>query len=674
MKIFGERYRTVKMAIYRIMEEPTCQYRRWYHYFMILLVTISIWLLVLEVQNVNNPQAFKFYSTLGEWLTYIFCVEYLLRWWTSTSLVGDYREEVEKYHRRNYQPKHFSEIVRGLSYAARNKLLWMIKPLSIIDLLAVLPMFRAFRLLRVLHLLKIFRYSRRISFFSDILGERRYEMVSLLYMGVIVWGMVAVAFFIVEHNVNEKVNTLGSAVYWSIITITTVGYGDITPVTELGRLIAAVGVLIGMAVTVMLTSLIVSVFTNRIFNLKEYHMEQKIAQLQNHFIVCGLNALGQFTCECLITEKKKFIAIDHDQKLVDLAMEKGWIAICGDVNDNKTWERARLLSASGVVSAILNEAVNVYIIIMVREINPKCLLVACGNQQHSEQRLLRIGADRVVSPYQNAGQHLAQTAIRPNALHFLNLALNQGYADLVVEEVSIAPGSIFDFCLLRDSKLREDYNTFAVGVLSQGVKMITTPPSDYRLIAGDVLICLGHKDDQERLKLAARQIAIDNVLEKMELAQIWVGPDSSILGVPLKDTEFRSRFRVQMVGVVHDKQVLFKLDPERCFSTGDILICLGFPDKLEVMREAVGDFAQTPMNFLNLELERIHISTRSYLMGKTLRISLIRSNFHCTVVALQPTGEDLMLNPSPDYRFCGNDTLLCLGSRNDLERLKAVIV
>lgn len=664
-------YQTVKQRVHWLVEDPSCPHRLTYHYAMIFLVLVSILLLVLEVKHQGSPYEAT-YARFGDLLTGLFLLEYLLRWWINTSLTRDYQDAVANYRRTTYRGRRRLEILHGLSFAVFNKLRWMFQPLSLVDLLAILPLMRPFRMLRVLQLLKMFRYSRRVSFFSDIIGERRYEMVSLLYAGVLIWGMAAVAFFIVEHRVNDKVDSFGAAIYWSIITITTVGYGDITPVTEVGRLIASLGVLVGMAVTVMLTSLIVSVFTDRMFNLKEYHMEQKIARLQNHFIVCGLNSLGQFTCQNLVTENRSFIAIDSDQKRVDGALENGWIAICGDVNDYKTWERARIGSAAGVVSAILNEATNVYIILMARELNAKTFVVACGNQQNSENRLLRVGADRVISPYQNAGQYLAQSAVRPNALQLLNLAINQGYADLVVEEISIAPGSVFDFTLLRDSRLREEYNGYVVGVISQGVRMITTPPPDYRLIAGDILICLGHKLDLERLKRAACQIAIDNVLEKMELTQIWVGPESALIDTPLKDAEFRSRFRVQLVGVAHGKQVLFKLDPEMLFTAGDVLICLGFPDQLEIMRKAVGDFAHTPMKYLNLELERIQIPARSYLTGKTLANSLIRSTFACTVVAVQAEGEDLILDPLPDYRFAGKETLLCLGSRADLERFKGV--
>ncbi|NGZ06478.1 MAG: hypothetical protein G8237_08980 [Magnetococcales bacterium] len=665
-------YRRIKQRIHWFMEENSCPYRTYFYFFMTLCILCSVVLLILEVQNNSRPHA-KIYQMVGIGLTAIFAVEYLLRWWVNTSLLEDYRIAVEKHRRSRYRTNRSTEIFYGLSFALLHKLRWMVRPLSLVDLVAILPLFPLFRSLTALQLLKLFRYSKRVRFFSNLLSERRYEMTSLIYAGVIIWGMTAIAFFTVEHNVNDKVPTLSAAIYWSIITITTVGYGDITPVTETGRLIASLGVLVGMSITVMLTSLIVTIFTDRIFNLKEYHMEQMIARIQNHFIVCGLNALGEFTCQSLITENRPFIAIDHDQKQVDAALERGWIAICGDVNDAKTWQRARIGHASGVISSILNEATNIYLIMMARELNPKCFVVACGNQQNSEQRLLRIGADRVVSPYQNAGQYLAHTAIRPHALQFLNLALNQGYTDLVVEEISIAPGSVFDFTLLRDSKLREDFHGYVVGILSQGVKMITTPPPDYRLIAGDVLICLGHKLDLERLKHATSKMAIENVLERMELSWIRVIPHSGFIGTRIKDTGFRSRFRVQLVAMIHDQQVLFKLDPELRLTEGDLLVCLGFREQLDLVEAVIGEAAQPPVNHLGLYLERMHVPVRSFLRGKSLRHSMLRESFACNIVAVQPLGGTLTLDPLPDYRFTGDEIILCLGSRIDLDRLQSVL-
>ncbi|MBF0127009.1 MAG: NAD-binding protein, partial [Magnetococcales bacterium] len=473
-------YRRVKNAIHWVMEDPTCPYQRWYHFFMMGLLMFSLVVLIINAHDANDPvklasPTHQLLLVVEEWCNWLFLMEYLLRWWVCTSLFEDYRLAVSRYRRRVYRPVRMTEIVSGIWFSVTNKLRWMIQPLSLIDLLAVLPAFRFFRVLRVIQLLKFFRYSRRIAFVSGILGERSYEMISLLLAGVVIWGAVAIAFFLAEHGINDQVNNFGASVYWAIITITTVGYGDIAPVTDMGRAIASVGVLTGMSVTVLMTSLVVSVFTERLFNLKEFHMERQIERLRNHFVVCGLDMLGQIACQSLQNEKKSFVAIDMDQGRVDRAIRNGWLAICGDVNDKETWQRAGLTRASSVIVAILNEATNVYVILMVRELQPKCFVVACGGQHSSEQRLMRVGADRVVLPFQNAGQQMAQTALRPSALQFLRLALDQTHTALDMEEIPIKPGSIFDGVTLRDSDLRHGFDAIVVGVITAGKGMTFNP-------------------------------------------------------------------------------------------------------------------------------------------------------------------------------------------------------
>lgn len=669
-------YRRMKTFIHWVMEEPSSPYRKWYHASMMVLVIFSLAVMVRETSPEVSPQEMWYLIRLSENITAIFVVEYLLRWWTCSNFIEDYVFAVRRLRRRAHRPSWMGLFFSGLKLAIGNKVRWMLRPMAIIDLLAILPVFRIFRLMRVVSLFKFFRYSRRLSFFTTILEERRYEMVSLLFAAFVIWGTVAIAFYLTEHQVNEKVDSLWTSVYWAIITITTVGYGDISPVTGLGRGIAAVGVLIGMSVTVLMTSLMVSVFTDRIFSLKEYHMERQIERLRNHFIVCGLDALGRVACESLRQEEKAFVAIDTDQERVDRAIKQGWLALRGDINEPETWQRAGLTRASCVISTILNESTNVYIILMVRELHAKCFIVACGSSKSSENRLLRVGADRVVAPFQTAGQQMAQTALRPSALQLFRLALDQQHAALEMEEIRIAPGSPFDGVTLQTSDIRNGYDTIVVGVLTGGKTMNFNPRATHPLAAGDVIICLGHKDDLERLKRASRQVSLDSEGLDLEIAEIWIPPGSIFDGVTLQNSDIRETYDAIAVGVISDgKNVQFNPAANTPLAAGDVIICLGRKSSLSALRRAVGEEAQAGLqqSHVHVEMAQIRIPSGSPFHGVTLLKSTIRQTYGCNVVGIVPSGGDTQFNPRADYLITSGDILICLGERKDLEKLRHTI-
>ncbi|MBF0622738.1 MAG: NAD-binding protein, partial [Magnetococcales bacterium] len=433
--------------------------------------------------------------------------EYLLRWWISSNFTRDFISSYRRVRRRSHRPSWILIFWRAFRIAIIPKLKWMLEPQSIVDLLAILPIFRAFRLLRVLRVLlvlKLFRYSKRLSFFTGIIKDNSEELISLFTVAFVVWGMVAVAFFIVERAVNPGVSNFWESFYWSIITITTVGYGDITPKTTAGQVIAVAGTLFGMWVVVFMTSLIVTGLTERIAMLKEHRMRQKIDRLRHHFIVCGLDGLGRAVCRTLEEEGERFVAVDTDPAKVEAALKNNWIAVEGDVLVDDTWNKVGLKQARCVISSMVAESANVYIILMVREQRPDCFIVGCGSTRVSEKRLLKLGANRVITPFDIGGRQMAYTALRPSALRFFDMALRRGHVELEMEEVIIPEDSTFEGVTLMGSEIRSSFNVIVVAIMSPEGQLDFNPTATTVLKVNDLLICLGHLDDLARLREATK--------------------------------------------------------------------------------------------------------------------------------------------------------------------------
>ncbi|MEG3641323.1 NAD-binding protein [Magnetococcus sp. PR-3] len=496
----------IKSIFYHLLEDPTSRARNAFNILMMLIVIASLTEMALESDPNLTFEERAFFDFLETAFSVIFLIEYMLRWWVCSDFTLDFDEAFQRERRRSHRHKTYLAMFRALRTAIMFKVRWMRQPLSIVDLLAILPMFRAFRLLRVLRVLrvlKLFRYSKRLTFFSNIITERAFELTSLFTISAVVFGMVSLAFFVVERGHNPDITNLWEALYWTIITITTVGYGDITPATDAGRMVAITGTLVGMWVTVLMTSIIVSALSERIFELKEQRMERQVEKLRDHFIVCGLNLTGQAICRTLQAEGRSFCVVEQKQDLVDDAIRKGWTAIMGDVSDEETWNRMGLTRARGVVSAIDNEATNVYMILTIRESREDCYIIVAAGSDASVKRLMKVGADRAISPSFDGGQYMAYTALRPTALRFFDLALRRDHVDLEIEELLVPKASSFCNMSLGDSRISHIYDVIVMGFV-RDTEMHFKPHDDFIIHGDDILICTGHVDDLERLKRALK--------------------------------------------------------------------------------------------------------------------------------------------------------------------------
>ncbi|MBF0285808.1 MAG: NAD-binding protein [Magnetococcales bacterium] len=500
----------LKRWIWWLLEDPASTAHQWSNGIMSVVVVASVFNMVALADPHLSFAEHAYHLFVDDMFILVFLLEYMLRVWVCSDFTHQFKEGKERAFRRNYRYTMAQLYWAGLVTALRPKLQWMSQPLSIIDMVAILPLFHGLRILRiisVLRLLKLFRYSRRLSFFSGIFRERSYEMVTLLGVAVVSWGLVAAAFYVVERYVNRNVHGFGDAVYWAVISIMTVGYGDITPITPMGKIIAILGVVSGMSVTVIMTSLIVSVLTDRIVVLKEHRMEREIEHLKDHFIICGLAEMGVAVCRFLAGENQKFVGVDlKAERVDDVIRDHVWVALRGDVTEEETWNRLGLARARGVISTIPDDSVNIFLILLVREKRPDCLIVASGATPASEKRLLKVGANRVIAPFQVGGMQMAYAALRPNAMQLLNLAFRRDILELQMEEVVIPHGSVYNSVMLKDSLIRQEFeNVIVVGIVAPDGRIEFSPKGGSVLHSGNTLICLGHVDDLERLRKAIEE-------------------------------------------------------------------------------------------------------------------------------------------------------------------------
>ena len=268
-----------------------------------VIIVVSVVLILLEVSyRPKEPPVFVRWANaicLG-----IFAVEYLVRFWINTDFVADVLKD-------------------GFAHAFRQKIEWMTQPYSVIDLVAILPFgalralrtFRFLRLARLLRAFKLARYSSGISGYADELKKRSYEltMLALVSAGSILLG--AILIFTVEKPFNARIGTFVDALWWSTVTMTTVGYGDVYPVTSQGRLIAAFLMLSSVSIVGAIGGLITSTVLQRIETLREGRVER--LTLKDHIVFCGWTPSARKAAESLAE-----LGILDSQKLVVLTEQK----------------------------------------------------------------------------------------------------------------------------------------------------------------------------------------------------------------------------------------------------------------------------------------------------------------------------------------------------------------
>ncbi len=222
--------------------------------------------------------------------------------------------------------------------------------------------------------------------------------------------------------------TLWDAFYMTIITITTVGYGEVHPLTQAGRAFTVLIILSGVgsffyAFTLFMALLAEGDLVERLDRRRRTRM---LDELKDHFILCGFGRMGGIIAREFSRQQVRFVIIERDPERMQAAMEQGFLAVEADASSEEVLRRVRIERARGFVAAVSTDAENVYAVLSARLLRPDLFIIGRAETDDARTKLLRAGADRVISPYQIGGLQLAQTALRPAVVDFVQLATTLG--------------------------------------------------------------------------------------------------------------------------------------------------------------------------------------------------------------------------------------------------------
>lgn len=516
----SRRYQTVKGFFHSLLEDRNSRRKGWFDLFMILLVISSVILLILDVRSDIGPWG----GALEAFAVSVFILEYLLRLWVWSDAR---RIIIEHYEHALFLDQPFRSWP-ALKAIAASKWAYMTTPLAIIDLLAILPSYRPFRVLRLFllfRLFKLFRYARSVNEFARVLAEKRFELGTLaMFVGFIVFASSTAIYVFEADSPGSNIHSFFDAIYWSMVTLSTVGYGDIIPTTEAGRTITLLLIISGLGVLAFSTSIIVAALTEKLGLLRHQRVWTEIERHRGTTVIFGYGRIGEMLADELADSTGKLIIVDKHPERVELARSKGLLVIETDIAEQELeGQRTLLERAKAVVCATNDDRTNAFVTLTARSINPKLEIVTRANRKGVRKKLLLAGANHVVEPFEMVALAAAQSVGHPvafDALH--NFMGHESRHD--VDIVPIPPDSTLTQCTLQDIDfaaarlilfgvlVQPDTHLqrgFALSNKLSNKEFRFNPKADFHIEEGDILVVLGHSESIQQFRDAVESNSLD---------------------------------------------------------------------------------------------------------------------------------------------------------------------
>lgn len=303
----------------------------------------------------------------------------------------------------------------------------------------------------------------------------------------------------VGYMIIEKWHFL-NALYMTVITITTVGYGEVSEVSQAGRIFTIVLIFVGAGIVAYILGLVAQSMLD--FQLRSILGGRKLGlktkMIKNHYIICGYGRIGKVISQELKASRIPILVVDNSDS-ANALNNKGIPHIIDDATVEDVLIEAGIEKAKGLISVVSSDADNLFITMTARGLCPELFILARANEEHTHKKLLRAGANRAVMPHLIGGQKMAHTILKPAVTEFLELTIHDRNIELEMEELRVGAGSSLISLSLMELGIRQKMNVIIVAIKRKDGETIFNPSSQTRIESEDTLIALGYDDDLERL-------------------------------------------------------------------------------------------------------------------------------------------------------------------------------
>ena len=292
------------------------------------------------------------------------------------------------------------------------------------------------------------------------------------------------------------------ALYMTIITLTTVGFQEVHPLSRAGKIFTMGLIVSGVGFILYFLGSITRMMVEGTLKdiLGRRKLEKRISHIEGHYIVCGFGRIGRTVSQLLKEKPLEVVIIEKNSDSIPIFQERNLFYITGEATSEEVLLKAGILKAKGLVAAVSSDADNVYITLTARGLNPGLFILARAAEESSVVKLTRAGADKVVSPYDIGARSMANSILRPTVIDFIELAMHNRSLDLQIEELTVGNKSEIKDLTLMESGIRKDFDLIVVAIKKGTGEMIFNPSPQAKIQVGDILVVLGDRENLTSLE------------------------------------------------------------------------------------------------------------------------------------------------------------------------------
>ena len=328
--------------------------------------------------------------------------------------------------------------------------------------------------------------------------DRTTHLVIVILLAMFLVGLGTAGYMVIEDW-----NVLDS-LYMTVITLSTIGYGEVNPVSQTGRIFTLVLIVMGVGFFLYVIGNVVQFLVEGRIRLVlgRHKLDKQIGQLNNHYIVCGYGRMGRALCRYLIQKRLKFVVVEKNEDRIPVMNTDHVLYVAGEATIEENLHKAGIKRASNLIATLGTDADNVFLVLLAKGLNPDLYVVARASQNASKKPLYTAGANVVVSPFDVGARRMAHAILRPNVIRFLEYAFADEDTDIHIEEIPVAESSMLVGVPLMESGIRQDHNLMILSIIKADGEMVFNPSADTIIRSDEKVIAVGSSGDLNRLEKA----------------------------------------------------------------------------------------------------------------------------------------------------------------------------